>query len=787
MNVTSDIFFDFEYLLRTEKLFQLKIEKAVSNIIKTNNDVLRNGSQLKYKRLRDEAFFEYLKLSRFNITPLLGYFFPRYPSMDPFSLKDHPYAHVLYNLNVGLDSSTTIRGSRQIGKCVIGDTLCKFRHKFTGKIVILSIKKFYDSVASEHIPVSDNKIIESKYTNDWEVLSKNGFVDIQAVHKTIPFNVWYISTKKNYCYCADNHIFIKNDMSQVYAKDCLDTEIITENGIEKVIKVDKLSNLKENMYDLELSKNSEHVYYTNGILSHNTTNDGISMRIWSYLLPGIKMATIVPRTEQLKTIADKYQEIDNAFRFKSTNSKFRTNLYYKEYPGSNGLVSINRLWYILTSADKIRGNTYDWIYFDEYQDFDMSLEPQIYATQSQSLWRSTRYAGTSKSTDTALEYRWLESSRGYWRMTCPHCNYDNYPSVNYGIFDMIKPNGVCCKKCGRLLNVRNGRWDFECPQMLDLGKWGFHIPQIIVPANTENKDKWLNIYKAAQYMDKKSFLEEYLGEATEQGSKELTTHELQDICILGDIGKLQDSAKNINEPKYLFKISGCDWGGSDYNQSSKTKTSYTAHVIIGVTSDYKFDLIYAKTYAGMAWDDISQSIAKVHKDFRCYALANDHGGGAVYVNELLKWLNPLRVVKFKYKGPIGSTVSIPKNSEMPNLYILNRTESITSLFLDIKHKRLRAPRWEHIGSYLSQCLNTSRIPFETPDGTNTLKYVRNPTKPDDIMHALNLAIVLAKMLLNEPLFKDEYTAKVFNEYVKYGRTPNQLKVLRNNVANVSMG
>lgn len=62
----------------------------------------------------------------------------------------------------------------------------------------------------------------------------------------------------------------KIDHEEVYAEDIdVGDEIITENGISIVTHVENTGTM-ENMYDLELSENSDHRYYTNGILSHNT-------------------------------------------------------------------------------------------------------------------------------------------------------------------------------------------------------------------------------------------------------------------------------------------------------------------------------------------------------------------------------------------------------------------------------------------------------------------------------------------------------------------------------------
>lgn len=140
---SSSDFFDFEFEIRNNTMFADKVNAAIHNIIKTNDDLKRNAGQAKYRALRDEAFTEYLKLTKFNITPLLGYFFPKYPTVKPFSLQNYPFAHVFYNLNLGGNSFTCIKGSRQISKCVTGDTIIKVRNKRTKEIKEISLQDFF--------------------------------------------------------------------------------------------------------------------------------------------------------------------------------------------------------------------------------------------------------------------------------------------------------------------------------------------------------------------------------------------------------------------------------------------------------------------------------------------------------------------------------------------------------------------------------------------------------------------------------------------------------------------
>lgn len=115
------------------------------------------------------------------------------------------------------------------------------------------------------------KFIEQIDVNDYQVETDEGFVDIVSINKTIPYLTYYVETEDELkLTCADKHIVFKNDYSEVYIEDLKQgDEIITQNGISKIKEIKNLG-YEENMYDLELSNESNHRYYTNGILSHNT-------------------------------------------------------------------------------------------------------------------------------------------------------------------------------------------------------------------------------------------------------------------------------------------------------------------------------------------------------------------------------------------------------------------------------------------------------------------------------------------------------------------------------------
>jgi hypothetical protein len=126
-----------------------------------------------------------------------------------------------------------------------------------------------------------DKFTEAYKVKDYEVLSNTGWIDIEGVGKTIPFNVWVLETSDgNTLKCADNHIVMrcddlelenrKTELSEVFVKDLNQGDfVMTKSGPEMVMNVYK-TNEKIPMYDLQVSRKSDHLYYTNDILSHNS-------------------------------------------------------------------------------------------------------------------------------------------------------------------------------------------------------------------------------------------------------------------------------------------------------------------------------------------------------------------------------------------------------------------------------------------------------------------------------------------------------------------------------------
>jgi hypothetical protein len=126
-----------------------------------------------------------------------------------------------------------------------------------------------------------NKFIESYQVDDFEVLTPQGWIDIEAIGKTIEFDEWKIQTiSGKTIICADNHLLYRCDDIDLFSKKCNLTEtyckniqlgdfIMTKDGPEMIIEFGTTGK-KSNMFDLQLSDGSNNQYYTNEILSHNS-------------------------------------------------------------------------------------------------------------------------------------------------------------------------------------------------------------------------------------------------------------------------------------------------------------------------------------------------------------------------------------------------------------------------------------------------------------------------------------------------------------------------------------
>lgn len=156
-----------------------------------------------------------------------------------------------------------------------------YRYKSFAKIgikiidgILWSIDKDYRNL--ETISDDDTK----KFTHVQEVDFESDFGKAKKAFRTIPYEVWYLKTENHELLAADKHIVIDEHGDNRWIQDLrIGDKLKTDTGIEEVVEVFSLDTYSH-MYDLEIDT-EDHLFYTNGILSHNTVTAAAFLLWWA--------------------------------------------------------------------------------------------------------------------------------------------------------------------------------------------------------------------------------------------------------------------------------------------------------------------------------------------------------------------------------------------------------------------------------------------------------------------------------------------------------------------------
>lgn len=195
----------------------------------------------------------------------------------------------------------------------------------------------------------DRKFVETFDVDEWEVLSHDGWRDVARSNKTIPYEVYEITFDDGTTIkCADDHIFIEDGFTEVFAKDALNKKIISRDGAAKVISIIALG-YEENMYDLSVS--GDHTYFTNGILSHNTTAIAAAILWLITFNQHYNVACLAHKESQAMEILER---VKFAFEFLPRFLKHGVKSWNK---GDIALANGSGVFAAATSAGSIRGRS----------------------------------------------------------------------------------------------------------------------------------------------------------------------------------------------------------------------------------------------------------------------------------------------------------------------------------------------------------------------------------------------------------------------------------------------
>jgi len=488
--------------------------------------------------------------------------------------------------------------------------------------------------------------------------------------------------------------------------------------------------------------------------------------------PWFKTTFVTPLRDQASRFSNFYLDPgiqgSPVFRKQYWNSKCKDSVMAKQL--ANG--SILQLTYCHDSPDRARGIPADKNNFDEIQDIPWDFLPVINESLSASPYKYELYSGTPKTLDGTLEVLWQESSQHEWIMKCPSCSKWNVPVEEY-IYDMLKPHGLSCVACGKLLDPYKGMWHAMNPDACD-DFTGFHIPQIIVPRNIwynplDKTDRYPNVPKAWRELWRKfkkyppaMFANEVLGLSYDSGGRLVSLRELKDCCVLP---RIRDIGPNFRHG-CSHLVGGVDWGISG-------QTSFTVLTIGGLTPHGKFVVLYAEKFHGRDVVDQIQEIIKTCKAWRVAAIGVDFGVG--YTNNLMlrRALGWERVFEYQY----GASKHLMHWNNDAGRYMLNRTHSLNWLFFEMKRRNICFPHQEDmVDEFFPDILTIFQSVTETPTRTY-MTFHRNPHIPDDFTHALNFMSITGRKLAGDALLNMKTSDSIIEEIVRQELTQEEAQLL----------
>ena len=135
--------------------------------------------------------------------------------------------------------------------------------------IVLLVLKFLHFLTRRNSPdsVSDNI---KKFTHIFNTNFLSDFAPATAVYRTVPYMAYFLETSDGKSIIvADKHIFYDEHDNPKYAENfSVGNKIKTRDGIKIVSNVFSLG-VFVHMYDVEIDS-SDHLYYANNFLSHNT-------------------------------------------------------------------------------------------------------------------------------------------------------------------------------------------------------------------------------------------------------------------------------------------------------------------------------------------------------------------------------------------------------------------------------------------------------------------------------------------------------------------------------------
>lgn len=123
------------------------------------------------------------------------------------------------------------------------------------------------------------KFTEVIELDDWLIETDTGWEPLSDIKQTVEYEIFVLELANGMTLeCADDHIVFDEHMCEVFVKDLKPGDHIQTRGGPVCVKSVTQTGTQVNMYDVGVDSEN-HRFYSNGILSHNTTT-AVGYLLW---------------------------------------------------------------------------------------------------------------------------------------------------------------------------------------------------------------------------------------------------------------------------------------------------------------------------------------------------------------------------------------------------------------------------------------------------------------------------------------------------------------------------
>lgn len=245
-----------------------------------------------------------------------------------------------------------------------------------------------------------------KEVENWEVLTPNGYKPVSKAMLTEPYDEYKLTTVSDKTlHAADDHIVILEDGSECFMRDLESGMRVKCEKVPEIVEHCVPTGLTHDMYDFEVPDG--HVYYTDGILSHNTTTSAAYLLHQAITRPNITIAILANKGSTAAEILERIKfAYENLPWFLQVGVKTWNKSYIELGNGSKIITAA-------TSSSSIRGKSINILFLDEFGFVENQVEFYTSTYPVISAGKTTQVIITSTPHGLDLFYKiWTDAEEG---------------------------------------------------------------------------------------------------------------------------------------------------------------------------------------------------------------------------------------------------------------------------------------------------------------------------------------------------------------------------------------